>query len=118
METQYAIATTDDIKAINRFAIQSNLNRSLSDEGIKALDLYGTHVLGNIWILDDGDTLRGEWLCKMRHIEESVTVFIDMTPNSQGHQYVASLRKFTETELSHPEVTVPDTVHELLKESN
>lgn len=80
----FRYATTQDLKRINEFAVDRNLNRALSLEGILALDENGMHVLNQTYVLDDGATLRTEWLIKMKNLATPTIVFIDTAPNDKA----------------------------------
>jgi len=91
MSTTFKYANTAQLLAINTNAITRSLNRALSDEGINNLDINGFHVLMTTWLLDDGDTLRSEWLVKMRDQDMPAHIFIDATPGDPGAKIIEML---------------------------
>ena len=87
----YRYARTDALRTINDLAVERELNRSLSIEGVVSLDPDGFHVLKETWVLDNGFTLRTEWLCKMIGSELPAIVFIDTAPDDDAWKVINSL---------------------------
>jgi hypothetical protein len=80
----------------------------MSDEGIDMLDPDGIHVLVFVWNLDDGATMRSQWMVKMQGDDRPVTVFIDIAPHTAAHLLLSTLRRVSPSELSHPATTVQE----------
>lgn len=73
----YAVLTTPDLKQIANDAIEAQTNRGLTQEGIRALDPDGLHVV-KFHILHNDSQVRAEILCKVLGEEEPVVIWQDM----------------------------------------
>ena len=73
----YTVLTTPDLEQIANDAIEAQTNRGLNQEGIRALDPDGVHVVKFHFLHNDTE-VRAEILCKVIGQDEPVTIWQDM----------------------------------------
>ena len=73
----YTVLTTPDLEQIANDAIGAQTNRGLNQEGIRALDPDGVHVVKFHFLHNDSE-VRAEILCKVIGQDEPVTIWQDI----------------------------------------
>ena len=77
MTKTFTVLTTPDLEQIANDAIGAQTNRGLTQEGIRALDPDGAHVVRFHFLHNDSE-VRAEILCKFLGEEEPVVIWQDM----------------------------------------
>lgn len=82
MKKLYACDTTT-FKRLNRYAVRTGYNRSMSDEGIAQLDPLGNHILENVLSLHTNHaglvSMRARCLTKLTGKAAPTVVFLDIS---------------------------------------
>jgi hypothetical protein len=91
--SSYRVATTSELLAINEESLKTNLNRAIDLEETSNIDPDGLHVLSNVYVLDDGELLRTEWLTKFVDNDEPVMLFVDIASDSRIRKIFDKLQR-------------------------